>query len=222
MDRMSLFQSAVSGFPFGASGSVDQLAAHHRRFNPGTATGFLRVVFDGVDTHDQWTISIIAERPDGTFDLFHPTLDASQVADFTVSIPFETLEYVGVIVTNSKRTGGAQPYDLSVTVESSVVSAPAVAAPAARLELAPATPNPFRGATRFDYAVPRDGAIRIDVYDVAGRRVRNLVDGPAPAGPGVVTWDGTDSAGRPVPTGVYWARLVGEDGSVVRKATKLR
>ena len=42
---------------------------------------------------------------------------------------------------------------------------------------------------------------------VLGREVAVLVDGPRPAGSQQVSWDGRDAAGRPVSSGVYFARL---------------
>jgi ribosomal protein S28E/S33 len=45
------------------------------------------------------------------------------------------------------------------------------------------------------------------LYDVAGRRIVRLVDGPVTAGLHEVTWRGRDEAGRPVASGVYLAVL---------------
>ena len=62
---------------------------------------------------------------------------------------------------------------------------------------------------------PRPGEVYIQVavpgfwivFDVAGRRVRSLVDGPLPAGRHEVAWDGRDQAGRAVASGTYFSRL---------------
>ena len=45
--------------------------------------------------------------------------------------------------------------------------------------------------------------VRLKIYSVAGRLVRTLVDGPLPAGPQEVVWDGTDTHQHPVASGVY-------------------
>jgi flagellar hook assembly protein FlgD len=47
----------------------------------------------------------------------------------------------------------------------------------------------------------------MEVYDLAGRRVRNLLEGVFPAGNHAATWDGLDERGRHVPAGVYFCRL---------------
>ena len=49
--------------------------------------------------------------------------------------------------------------------------------------------------------------MRIEIYDTQGRRVRILVNGVVPAGYHRVSWDGRSGQGRPVPSGVYFARF---------------
>ena len=68
-------------------------------------------------------------------------------------------------------------------------------------------PNPARAAVQVQFALPRTGHVRLDIYDVAGRAVRCLWDAPASAGVQSVTWDGRDSRGQRVPAGVYLTRL---------------
>ena len=48
---------------------------------------------------------------------------------------------------------------------------------------------------------------RLEVFDLAGRRVRTLTDGMLPSGATVVPWDGRDDDGAPARRGVYFARL---------------
>jgi hypothetical protein len=73
-------------------------------------------------------------------------------------------------------------------------------------------PNPFNGGTTVSYDIPRDGArATLEVFDVSGRRVRLLVDGPQSAGSKVVTWDGTNDEGSAVASGVYYCRMRSED-----------
>jgi hypothetical protein len=79
-------------------------------------------------------------------------------------------------------------------------------APASALQLA-ATPNPFNPVTTLRYTLPSAGLARLAVYDLAGRRVRTLVDGSLPSGQGESTWDGRDDGGRGLASGTYFARL---------------
>jgi hypothetical protein len=83
----------------------------------------------------------------------------------------------------------------------------ATAAPT-RAALHAGAPNPFRESTIVRYDVPASArSVRVDVYDVAGRLVRALVDGPQPGGAHSVSWDGRDRNGRVVASGVYLVRL---------------
>ena len=83
-------------------------------------------------------------------------------------------------------------------------------------------PNPFGGATGMVYTLPADGHVLLQVYSVAGRLVRTLVDEPRPAGRWSVAWDGLDSAGKPAANGVYFYRLVTGDETVEKRMVLIR
>jgi flagellar hook assembly protein FlgD len=76
---------------------------------------------------------------------------------------------------------------------------------------------PSAGPTeiRFDLAVA--GPATLQVFDVAGRRVRALVSEWRPAGRQWVRWDGRDEADRPVAPGVYFVELAGASGAGVAR-----
>jgi len=80
------------------------------------------------------------------------------------------------------------------------------------------TPNPFRDRSRLAYSVPAEGApVTIEVFDVTGRRVRELVRAHQPGGRHEMEWDGRDGRGRAVPAGVYFTRvIVGGQEKIVR------
>ncbi len=78
-------------------------------------------------------------------------------------------------------------------------------------------PNPFASRTRIRFHLPRARNVRVAVYDVLGRRVASLLDGPCPAGLHTLDWAGEDVAGQPVASGVYWCRIdAGEQRERVR------
>lgn len=93
---------------------------------------------------------------------------------------------------------------------------PLVDAPAPPLHisnaLSAARPNPFHAQTTVDYALVRDGAVDLAVFDLQGRRLRTLLSGKQPAGAGSVSWDGTADDGRRIQAGVYFVRLAGSGG----------
>jgi hypothetical protein len=91
------------------------------------------------------------------------------------------------------------------------------------LSLSPPSPNPFAESAEFECAVPGEGAfVRLAVYDVSGRLVTTLVDGPLGRGRHVLTWDGRDRDGREVAAGVYFCSLEVPGAVVTQKAIALR
>jgi hypothetical protein len=73
--------------------------------------------------------------------------------------------------------------------------------------LHPPSPNPARGSTEVVFDLPEARAVRLEVYNLQGARVRVLADNTYVAGSHRVTWNGTDEAGHRVGTGVYYLRL---------------
>lgn len=74
-------------------------------------------------------------------------------------------------------------------------------------------PNPFNPATTISFTLGEAVRVRLRIYDVSGRFVRELTDGRREAGLHSEIWDGTDQAGRGVSSGVYFYRL--EAGSFI-------
>ncbi len=91
-----------------------------------------------------------------------------------------------------------------------------------RLALHPAHPNPTRGSTTIGFALPRESNVRLRIYDVAGRLVRTLVDGPVGAGEGVKIWDGRHEGGAQAAGGIYFYRLETGNHTLTRKMILVR
>ncbi len=68
-------------------------------------------------------------------------------------------------------------------------------------------PNPFNPATRIQISLPEKGRARLDVYDLAGKLVVNLLDDELTPGTYSREWSGVDAAGKAVSSGVYFCRL---------------
>ena len=64
--------------------------------------------------------------------------------------------------------------------------------------------------------------MKIEVYDVAGRLVRTLVNDTRPAGAQTVTWNRTNMYGQPVSSGIYFFRMKTADHLFVKKAVLLK
>jgi len=73
--------------------------------------------------------------------------------------------------------------------------------------LAAPTPNPVRGSAMIHFGLARAGEVRLELFDMAGRRVRSLAGGVLAAGPHFTQWDGRDQHGQRVTAGIYFLRL---------------
>jgi len=78
-------------------------------------------------------------------------------------------------------------------------------------------PNPFNAATSINFTLPEPSNIVIEIYNILGQRVEGLFDGSKPAGSHSVIWNATG-----VPSGVYFARMVRENGSQNAKMALLK
>lgn len=94
--------------------------------------------------------------------------------------------------------------------------------PAVAFAVGEPSPNPSGGATHVVYSLPGAARVRAALYDVAGRRVAQLVHEDLPAGPHELRWSGRDDAGRPAAPGLYFLRIEAGGQAVTRKVVLVR
>ena len=81
-------------------------------------------------------------------------------------------------------------------------------------------PNPVNPVTSIEYALPEAAQVELVVYDLLGQKVRTLVVAQQQsAGYYRLRWDGRDSMGRAMASGVYLYRLVTPEFVQTRKMT---
>ncbi|HSG29127.1 MAG TPA: FlgD immunoglobulin-like domain containing protein, partial [Candidatus Krumholzibacterium sp.] len=83
-------------------------------------------------------------------------------------------------------------------------------------------PNPFNPATTVEFGLSRDSRVSLKIFDTTGRLVRVVVDESRPAGHYKEIWDGLNSRGLPVSSGIYYYRLAAADYERTRKMILLR
>ncbi|MFC1730470.1 FlgD immunoglobulin-like domain containing protein [candidate division KSB1 bacterium] len=83
-------------------------------------------------------------------------------------------------------------------------------------------PNPFNPETTITFSIPRAGNVKVTVYSVLGEEVKTIVNSEINAGPHTVRWDGTNSRGQPVSSGVYIYRIDAGEYSSSKKMLLLR
>jgi FlgD Ig-like domain len=84
-------------------------------------------------------------------------------------------------------------------------------------------PNPFNPSTVINFSVPKTGIVKLIVYNSLGQQIRTLVNQNVTAGSHSITWDGMDSRGMSVSSGVYFYRLsAGSDFVAAKKMILLK
>jgi PKD repeat protein len=83
-------------------------------------------------------------------------------------------------------------------------------------------PNPFNPSTTIEYSLPTASQVVIEVFNVAGQKVKTLVDGPIEAGVHSTAWDGLEENGTTAASGIYFYRLRAGTYSETRKMLLLK
>ncbi|HUU44883.1 MAG TPA: SBBP repeat-containing protein [Acidobacteriota bacterium] len=83
-------------------------------------------------------------------------------------------------------------------------------------------PNPFNAGTVIPYTLAENGQVRLEVFDVLGRRVASLVNEFQSTGQYDVAWNGLDDRGQPLASGMYFYRLTTADIAVTKKMVLLK
>jgi Leucine-rich repeat (LRR) protein len=85
-----------------------------------------------------------------------------------------------------------------------------------------AYPNPFNPRTSIRYDLPKASNVSISIYDLMGRKVRNLVTGQVSAGSHITQWDASNDMGSQVSAGVYIYTISADDFREVKKMILLK
>jgi len=76
-----------------------------------------------------------------------------------------------------------------------------------RLKLFPAYPNPFNPTITIPYAIPKNGLVKISIYNIVGQKVITLVDQIQEEGVHYIVWNGINENGRAASTGIYFVNF---------------
>ena len=82
-----------------------------------------------------------------------------------------------------------------------------------------ASPNPFQEETRIHFSLEQMQAISLSIYDLQGRQIKGLYNGPLEAGDHQWQWNGNDSNGNQLPSGMYLIQLRYADEVVNRRVS---
>ena len=83
-------------------------------------------------------------------------------------------------------------------------------------------PNPFNPSTTILFSIPTAGHVTLEIYNILGERVATPFDDMAPAGVSEVIWDGRNSSGTSVASGIYFYRMKAGDFEKTRKMVLMK
>lgn len=83
-------------------------------------------------------------------------------------------------------------------------------------------PNPFNAGTTISYTLDQPGDVAFEIFNILGQRVWNDYIGQQPAGRHTIHWNGRDSRGQAVPSGIYFYRLSLGEQTQTKKMVLLR
>jgi hypothetical protein len=153
---------------------------------------------------------------DGDVDVAFASYDQTvNIIDFPGTSAPEAYEWATYAGSQYRPSvyGEMMPYQIGVDPAQS---------PVFSFSLAQNAPNPFAGGTTIRYTLPAEGRVQLRIFDVTGRLIRTLVNGPAKAGQNRVVWDGRDHEGHKLSSGVYFYRLESGTETATRKVLLLR
>ncbi|MDH3890469.1 MAG: T9SS type A sorting domain-containing protein [candidate division Zixibacteria bacterium] len=191
-----------------ADGAVEQSQPVTLQWNGRTNASFYQVQLDDEET---FATTIVDEQTGNlTFDV--TGLDVGAVYFWRVSAH------------NSTCGAGNWSTHREFTTETSPTSVTEVPPPELprKFALGQNHPNPFNMNTTIEFGLPRACHVTIDIYNISGRKTKTLVDEQLTAGYKVVRWDGTNSEGVAVASGVYFYRIVAGDDLAGRKMILLK
>ena len=189
------------GYNFAAFGR-DGTGLFQHAFDPalgpyfyGSTFKHIRLIGDGSGRYD-------GMYPAPGVDITNPTEQASEGTGMITYVPYGIFTGTMGVITAVEEAGSAGTPD--------------------SYSLSDAYPNPFNPETTIEFAVPADGRVRIEVYNVTGQVVASLVDEELSAGSYKMTWAGLTGEGEKVSAGVYFYRMQAGEFTGTRSMTLLK
>ncbi len=78
-------------------------------------------------------------------------------------------------------------------------------------------PNPFNPVTVIQYSLPTPSNVSLEIFDMLGKKVRNLVSNRQRAGNYTIVWDGRSDQGKQCSSGIYYCKLSAGKSSFIKK-----
>ncbi len=159
------------------------------------------------DLVGNWTNSLFVDGPGALTDFWNENPQGA----WTIKVSDHQLGALGTF--NS--------WGLNLLVTDQAASPVASGLPAAT-RLLGNFPNPFNPRTVISFDLVRSGPVRMDIYDLKGRLVRQLANRNYESGRHDIVWNGRDNRGGETASGLYFFRLMTEDEVQTHKMLLVR
>jgi len=150
----------------------------------------------------------------GSYEAIIPAPETSSVCEYYIAVQDDTGRSEGM-----PRTQPEASYSFTQTANLSSVGSSEVPGSA---QLNSNYPNPFNPTTTFSFSLAYEDEAELAILDARGHLVRILTSGMHAAGDHSIQWDGKDSTGRTLPSGVYLYRLRAAGLQYTRTATLIK
>ena len=173
----------------------------------------------------------LAVTPDGSVAYLELQGEGIRIVDLVISNPpvtigqsFEVSEPSGLALAGNRlfvTSASGLASGLTILPGQCTTTTAVTEGPARRRAGLRVWPNPVVASTTLQFEIVNADEVRLDIIDVAGRRVRTLIQGMVETGPRIVHWDGRDFSGRRAARGMYFARLRTQSGISTTRVTLL-
>ena len=104
-------------------------------------------------------------------------------------------------------------YDLNINDEYPIAN---------NIEILSCFPNPFNPSILLEYKIGKRNHVRLDVYNILGKKVKSLVEQVQEAGNYNTKWDGKNRFNKPLPSGTYFLKIQSDEYCMVKKITLIK
>lgn len=83
-------------------------------------------------------------------------------------------------------------------------------------------PNPFNPNTTIKYTISKDANVIVDIYNIKGQKVANLVNNYQKTGAYEITWNGKNNENKALSSGIYFCKLISGNKTINKKLTLVK
>ncbi len=155
-------------------------------------------------------------------EVIYYTLDGTEPSDGSIMYEEPFLLTETTIVKAIAYKVGSETSDVTTGEYEIVVSAEDGTVIPLKTSLNQNHPNPFNPDTVINFTLKDSERVRIEIYNIKGTKIDTLINEELSAGKHYVIWNGTDSSGRSMPSGVYFYRMMTSDHIEIKKMVMLK